>query len=70
MGVDWGIGGPGPTKRVAALLEVVKKCLAHADSAPFVFLVGERHGGGLRGGEWGSEGEGEGCAREGGQRGQ
>lgn len=34
----------GRTKVVAALLEVVEEGLAHADGAPFVLLVDERHG--------------------------
>jgi hypothetical protein len=36
------------TERVSALLEVVKESLAHAEGAPFVLLVYERHVCGLR----------------------
>jgi hypothetical protein len=37
-----------PTKRVATLLEVIEKSLAHANGAPLMLLFDERHVCGLR----------------------
>ena len=47
IGILEACAGQRHTKRMAAVLEVVKKRLAHADSAPFVLFSHQRHGGGV-----------------------